>query len=220
MKDIESRVILLKDEELQQGFGDDKPYFSVKIADCDYPEILNVDSFPCYHHNRDLVVELAAKCEKIFPINPKPHYIIVPFEGVCRTNGQASHSHLYRDGESISYPYIVLWGKRTVPGLMTTYLVGHEITHNIESFICRKRGFEANTFKFREEYAKMRGVEANYNYGARRWHTNIGEIIANDGRICCFNIEPNFWPHDCEHPKNLLHVNQFWSDLMMEYSNS
>ena len=69
-----------------------------------------------------------------------------------------------------------------------------------------------------EEYARMRNIPLNQEYGGRKWHTNIGEIIANDFRIVVARIEDEFFPHDCMHPFKDKNVIEWWENAIKTYS--
>jgi len=103
---------------------------------------------------------------------------------------------------------------------MTRYLVAHEYGHCVDYWMNFKRGSKDEVVTdFDREYAALRGVEANSDYGALKWHRNIGELIANDFRICVCNVEPEFWPHPgFAHPHDLPHVNEFWEKCVDEFA--
>jgi len=184
-----------------------------------YP--VEVDPFPCYQHDVELVTEVAAKVESLFPMEWVPNYYVLGVEDLGRTNGHSNRHMIYSEGDDISpyEPYIVLSGKRIpLHPAMTRYLVAHEYGHLVHWYIERKRGFQDHGDEFAKEYAGVRGIEASFKYGARNWHSNIGELIANDFRICVCNIEPEFWPHEgFEHPDRLPEVKQFWIEQRMKF---
>lgn len=219
-KNLKDRIILLKDSDLCQGFDSKEPYFNLTISASKYSDTQYVDPFLCYTHNIELVSEIANICEKRFPIDIPPHYFILPLEFISRTNGFCSSLTQWNDSEipkkqAVNHPIIGLCGKRIcIHPAMTRYLVAHEYGHAVNNFICKKKEILDNEFD--ELYSKMRGIPYNNDYGARKWHTNIGEIIANDFRIAVCNIESEFWQHEVTHPKDDLKVNMFWSDIMME----
>jgi hypothetical protein len=215
---IEDRVKLVGDNELQFDFDDAGPRFSLKNALLRHPHTVRVDPFPCYSHNYGIVLEEAIKIERAFPLGSKPYYFILPYETTGRVNGWCTLETV--DYEKKTYvDVIVLSGKRIpLHPAMTRYLVAHEYGHAVDHFICKRKGYkDYGTTEFDKEYAKMRGIECVDTYGARKWHSNIGEIIANDFRICVGGVERDFWPHDVAHPDTLPKVHLFWSDLMLEF---
>lgn len=209
MSDIDSRIIKLNDEDLTWQF-DGSPYFKVKVTEgtkySDYNTFHNIDTFPCYSHDIELVKECATKAESIFNFNPKPIYIIMPFESTGRTNGQAEK---YNIGNDKYIPIVVLWGKR-IPIMpnMTNYLYHHELSHCVDYQACSQLKLEDSGLD--EEYAKWRGIKNSSKYGARNWHTQTGEIIANDIRVSLFGAEPQFWPHKCPHPDTKPEIKDYW----------
>ena len=222
MSNLESRVILLDPKDLNYPFSG-KPSFPIKPFGAEYTENLYIgDLFPCYTHNRDLVLECAARCEKIFPIGFPITWYILPFEDDSRTNGYATVTRLYnskKNKEAYQFsPYIVLWGKRiSIHPAMSRYLCYHECGHQLDNWICYCRGYKDGASDFDKEYAEMRGIECYAGYGGLKHHLNIGEIIANDARICVFGAEREFWAHECEHPDKLPHVHEFWYKMMLTY---
>lgn len=177
-----------------------------------------VDPFPCYPHDMDLVTRLAEEVEYFWPVEVPPAWYLVEFEEPSRTNGWAfSGEHYNRpdrhDGhEADLEPVIALLGKRIpIHPAMTRYLVGHEYGHVVDYFL--QRQLKLTEEKFHKEYAQMRGVENRTDYGGQRWHTNIGEIIANDFRVIITGLEKDFWPHPgVKHPLDSPIVVKFWKD--------
>ena len=224
--DIEDRVILLKPEDIQHSF-ESGPYYKIKPPGGSYENrIGGIDLFPCYTHSRELVIETARECEEKFPIGFPVTYYIVPFEGLSRCNGYAATSIKYDDDLKIGDrhpfgPFVVLWGKRIpIMPSKTRYLTAHEYGHQVDNWICYKKGLSEHddATAFDKEYAKRRWIECYTGYGGLRWHKNIGEIIANDFRICVAGVENDFWPHECAHPESLPDLNLYWYELMLNYS--
>ena len=184
---------------------------------------VKVDPFPCYAHNRDLVARTAEQVHSKFPIGILPAYYLLHFEATSRTNGHADRSWKYNEGKPRTYePYIVLSGKRIPPHpAMTRYLVAHEYGHVVQWWIEYKRDLKDEAVsEFDREYMKMR-PEAGTGYGGLKWHAEIGELIANDFRICVTGIEPEFWPHPgFEHPLKLDVVRGFWQRMVEEFAVS
>jgi hypothetical protein len=114
-------------------------------------------------------------------------------------------------------PLIIFSGKRIPihPG-MQRYLVAHEYGHVVDYNITYMRKKELNSMD--EEYAKMRRIEPDQKMGGRKWHTNIGEILVNDFRIICCDIEPEFWPHQVSHPNDTPEVKKYWEEIKTQYA--
>ncbi len=219
------RIILFEDSDVCWDFEGSDPCLMTLIGKKSYASRININPFPCYHHNFDLVYELVNKVEKIFPIGAKPTYYLLPFDTKGQTNGYADANHYYdenlKNGEQNPIdPYIILAGKRIcLHPEMTKYLCSHEYCHHIDYWInfCRGEKHESVT-RLDKEVAKLHQIEPNSAYGARKWHTNIGEILVNSIRISVFNIAPDFWPHPCIHPNDSLEIKNFWYEMMLKYS--
>ncbi len=217
---LKDRIILFKDSDLTYGFDDSGPSFYIRRPEVSYGTHIKLDSFPCYHHDINLVLEFAKKAEEAFPIDVLPYWYILPFEPLSRCNGEAGTNYGYDINDKREpYPHIILGGKRIPPMQnMTRYLCLHEYGHCVDNFICKKKKYtDTYPTQLDKEYAKMRGIECNDNYGNRKWHTNIGEIIANDFRICVGKVEKDFWPHDVKHPDLCPEVHDFWYKMMLEF---
>lgn len=190
-----------------------------------YANEIKVDPFPCYSHDLEYVTELVEKVEAAFPIGFQTAWYLLPCESGSRTNGYAQRDWVYKDGESREWdPLIVLSGKRIpIHPAMTRYLVAHEYGHVVQWWIEHQRDIkdEHPLTQFDREYAELRGIEPNGGYGGLRWHANIGELIANDFRICVAKAEVEFWPHPgFEHPKNLPAVKRFWKRMVREHAHA
>ncbi len=220
---LEDRIVELTPEDLIYPFHG-QPYFNIKPVGSKYNQTLRIeDTFPAYKVDKKLVLVELIKCEKRFPIGFPITYYILPFEIEGRTNGAAWRNSVYgetKNGESLEFsPYIVFSAKRipTMPS-MIRYLCSHEYSHQVDNWICYKKGIkEEDPTEFDKEYALLRGIDLNNKYGGGKWHTNIGEIIANDCRICVFNAEPEFWPHEVKHPNECPEVHEFWSKMLYYY---
>jgi hypothetical protein len=217
--DLNERIKLVTDNQFGWNWDDSNPTYYDKTPNSQWGTHTKFDPFPCYNHNPNLVTDIARKVEARFPIGFETYWFIFSYEPISRTNGQASLNTIrYADnGEKAEWDGVIhLYGKRIpLHPAMTRYLVAHEYGHIVDSWICRCRGLDGNGMD--EEYAKLRGLENNQGYGGRKWHTNIGEIIANDFRIAVCGIESEFWPHEIEHPDNVPVVNQFWYEMMLKY---
>lgn len=219
---LEKRIKLVKDKEFYWDWDGSNPTFSSKTPNSQWGGTAKFDPFPCYTHDKKLVIETVQKVEKFFPIKFDVFYFIYPHESLSRTNGQASTNTVtYADKEKGTKNtwdgVIELYGKRIPPHpAMTRYLCAHEYGHLVDTWICHQRGLEFNGMD--KEYAKMRGIRPNSNYGGRKWHTNIGEIIANDFRIAVCDIESEFWPHKVKHPKKCPQVSKFWEKMIRDFA--
>jgi hypothetical protein len=219
---LEERVKFITEDQCGWDWEGSNPSYNTVTPNCRYGSSTKFDPFPCYSHNKELVLKTAELVEKRFRVGFDVFYFIFPYEPVSRTNGQAhKNTTTYADNEKgvkESWEGVIeLHGKRIPPHpAMTRYLVAHEYGHIVDYWICRCRGLNHNGFD--EEYAKMRGIENNQKYGGRRWHSNIGEVIANDFRIAVCDVESEFWPHDVVHPKESKEVNEFWYKMMLEFS--
>jgi hypothetical protein len=98
---------------------------------------------------------------------------------------------------------------------MTRYLTAHEYGHIVEWWIEYQRNIDESQFD--REYMEMRPGSSR-DYGGRNWHRNVGELVANDFRICVTGIEPDFWPHaGFEHPLKLDVIRGFWARMREEF---
>lgn len=215
---LRDRVKLLQPSDLKWGF-DGKCSAHIPVTADKWENIYNVDPFPCYSHNLELVREIAALCEKRFPTKFPTVYGILPAEDESRTNGQASKEYTHYDRATEKSDYIgviTLFGKRIpLHPAMTRYLVAHEYGHIADYHLCFVRNLKDDGLD--EEYARVRGIEHNSKYGGGNWHTNIGEVIANDFRISVCGIEREFWPHPYPHPDEVPAVGEWWSEMMLKY---
>lgn len=218
---IEERIKFVKEEEMYWDWDTSQPSYYDKTPNSKHGGIYNkFDPFPCYTHNKDLIFKEVQKIESLFPIEFDTFYFIFPYECISRTNGQSYTNTIQYKTETKKHTWdgvIDLYGKRIpIHPSMTRYLVSHEYGHVIDNYICNCRDLDQDGMD--EEYAKMRGIECNKQYGGRKWHTNIGEIIVNDFRICIGNTEIEFWPHEVEHPLNCPNVIEFWKEMKEKYS--
>lgn len=216
-----NKVRLVKDTDMYWDWDGSNPSFLTKTPNSKHGGIhLKFDPFPCYHHNLDLVKSELDRIKNIFPIKFDIYYFIFQYECHSRTNGQAyTNTIKYKtEKQKPTWDGVVdLYGKRIpLHPAMTRYLTSHEMGHLIDQWICDQKDLPYNGLD--KDYAKLRKIKYSDNYGGRKWHTNIGEIIANDIRICLFNSEVEFWPHDCEHPLKNQKIIDFWKEMKEKYS--
>jgi hypothetical protein len=210
---IEERVISLAPADLEWPFeGSGTPRFYTRKRQ-NFTRDIPVDPFPAYAHSPELVCETAAAVEASFPLESKPDYYLLPFESTHRTNGWSLEDQVYESDSRKPKQYesnIILSGKRIPihPG-MTRYLVAHEYGHLVDWAIARR--LKMSDGAFRQMYRETFRPDASVSYGGGRWHANIGELIANDFRICVARVEPEFWPHPgFDHPHLRPAVRDFW----------
>lgn len=214
-------IKIIKNRDLQWDFQNKDPYFRLYNH-----RVVYVDPFPCYRHNLELTSGLIQEVESKFYLQDNITYFLSEFEAISRTNATAYSDLIHEPGSSkiVGVNLAVSFsGKRTcIHPCMTKYLCSHEYGHLVQYFIEWKSGISADYKRrdeFEIEYAKMRNIEFNNEYGGRKWHSNTGEIIANDFRICITGMESEYYPHDCTHPLLEKKVQDFWSSMKKEYSN-
>lgn len=169
-----------------------------------------IDPFPCYHHDLDLIRECLTRIESRVALEIPPHSVyVLGYDTETRTNGWASSGH---SQGSLAAGSITLAGKRIpLHPAMTRYLVAHEYGHHADYDICY-RLYEKVTNAFDEEYAKLRKLPTGWErYGGGHWHTNVGELIANDFRILIAEAEIEFWPHPgMPRPEEVKGLKKWW----------
>lgn len=209
---------MLRHEDATWPF-EGKPCLNVALPGSRWEKVHNLDPFPCYSHDAALVAHVAALCEARFPTKFPTVYAILPFEQESRSNGWATKESFDYDSKTELWSFfgiILLSGKRIpLHPAMTRYLVAHEYGHIADYHLCHARGLQDNGLE--KEYAEMRGIPHDDRYGGQRWHTNTGEVIANDFRIAVCGMEREFWPHPFPHPDEVPAVAQWWSDMMLKY---
>lgn len=217
-----SRIHYFKHTDLTWQFESDaKPFIFIKTKP--WGQSVNFDPFPCYFHDKHLVESQIKRNEEIVSVPFKPDYFVFPFECGSRTNGCACRNPNYRkeedNKEAAMYPYILLYGKRIpIHPAMTRYLVAHEYGHVIHYNLEEAMKIKDGDDDFEKFYAKeIREIEYNKKYGALNWHSNIGEIIAEDIRAGILQVEREFWPHDVCPPWDSKKVMDFWCETNEKY---
>lgn len=183
--------------------------------------IQEVDPFPSYAHDVDVVVETVELVECAFPL-PEPYapdYFVLPFDTSARTNGWTDQSFEYvrerAEGELPRWAgAIVLAGKRIPPHpAVTRYLVAHEYGHVVHYFMAMVAGDNDAGDRHYREYAKLRGFRSAKHYGGGTWHRRVSEVFANDFRILVAGVEAEYWPHlGVPRPENVADLVEWWSD--------
>lgn len=216
MRDLKERLHRITDAELSWPFGQE-PSFTIKGPKSSYGHQVKIDPFPCYGHDMVLVEEIAEQVEACFPMDVEIDYFVAEFEAMDRCNGFAQRDYDY-SGNKEPYPWepmVCLSGKRIpLHPAMTRYLVPHEVGHIAQWWIEKLRGLKDD--ELRKQYQQLR-PETNFGYGGRKWHANVGELIANDFRILVCGLETEFWPHPgFARPDEVLAVVEFWEKAVAE----
>lgn len=198
-----------KHEDLQWSFNSKDPFVYIRTEP--WNETVYVDPFPCHTHNSELVAEEVKHIANICKL-PQYKVYILPYEDIGRCNGHATENLDYEKGtgKSAPYPHVVLYGKRIpIMQSMTRYLVAHEFGHVVHYYLAHKMGKTRD--EFTQFYAEnIRKIEVCKDYGYK-WPLNTGEVIANDIRICLFNRELEFWPHQVPFPSETIY--KYWKSI-------
>lgn len=178
-----------------------------------------VDPFPAYAHDAALVRRTLRLVEAAVSVKFKPTIYLLHFDTPARTNGWAYRDWDYsRNSEDKRWEgHIVLAAKRIPPHpAVTRYVVAHEYGHHVEWEVERRKGYPGDGNLVRDEYAELRGLDPDVGsrYGGGKWHSNTGEVLANDFRILVAGIEPEYWPHDCPRPQKLKRLERWWSEAL------
>lgn len=218
MKDgFNMRTIHLTEKDLIWPF-DGEPYFKTQLAKTEYQEKINIQAFPCYSFDLKLVNHVAEYVENCFSIGFPCDYYVLDYDVIEGVNGYASRVSEWNDGKEVAFePYIVLAGKKTpIHPAMQRYLIGHERGHVINYWLSLKMGMTDEEFD--KHYADIREIDYSFEYGGKKWHTNTGEIMANDFRVLVCGLETDFWPHDAVHPFKCESVIKFWGEMKEKYA--
>lgn len=220
MRPISDRIRLVGPDDLTWDFDGSGPSFETRGPSSAYGRTHRVDPFPCYAHDLALVGRTVSAVEQKFPIGADVQYFLTQFETVGRTNGFQTDSAVYdpKTHKQVGFDaFVVLVGKRIPPHpAMTRYLVAHEYGHVAQKWLEQLRGIDSSsgTTDLDEEYARLRRGSNNL-YGSLRWHSNVGELFANDFRILVCGVETEFWPHEgFSRPEETDEVRDFWSEAV------
>lgn len=185
-----------------------------------------VDPWPAYHHDMDVVRETVELVEEAWPL-PRPFspkYFVLGFEAPNRANAATNRNFDYYSAKAETikeegglpewFPYILFYGKRTpIHPAVTRYLVSHEYGHVVDYYIERMLGYEPDQNHLDKIYAEKRNLKGGNKYGAKNWHSETGEIIANDFRVLMTGIETEFWPHDVPRPIEGTELHKWWISM-------
>jgi hypothetical protein len=190
------------------------------LATAGHTATVYIDPFPCYTHDLKLVAAEVEYVESLIKLPLPPHYFILPFESISRTNGWHDPNNYSiqdekGDWKSEPRPYIIFAGKRIpIMESVTRYLVSHEVGHSVHANLAHKLGMSYRDFA--QMYAKdVRKIEYSSEYGGLKWHSNTNEILCNDIRIGIFEREVEFWPHGVERPSH--EVVNWWREKIKEH---
>lgn len=191
-------IIVVDSQDIHWPFSSSVPV--VHVGGGRYPHQEQVDPFPAYGHDPDLVRDVLDQVEALWPLpeRHRPDLFILPYESTSRTNGWTSYDYDYdaeveEGGERPWKSWIALSAKRIPPHpAMTRYLVAHEYGHVVHRQIKALRGVKEHLEL--EDYAEIRGMSTK-KYGGGTWHSSLIEVFANDFRLCITGIEGEFWPH-------------------------
>jgi len=207
----------------EHGFDDQGFHYTISHAGS-WPRQTTVDAAPAYPHDEQLARAELAHLQRVAPL-PFPLAIyLLSHEARSRTNAHYDDGYS-REGEQIEiagvkrYPpigCIVLSAKRIpIHPAMTRYLVSHEYGHGVMYHLARLRGIDDS--KLLTAYVDECRPDTKRTYGCGRWHSNVGELFANDFRILVAEREREFWPHPgFARPDENLAVVGFWTQALKE----
>lgn len=204
-----------------------------------------IQPFPCYAHNKEVLQETIELLETYFRI-PKPFapdWFVLEYDGISQVNGSTNRRFDYyspradklknkrdarkeRGEEPIPEEmtewnsFIILYGKRTpIHPAMTRFVAAHEYGHAVDYYIERMMNLEPEKNLLDAEYAEVRGIKNDQNYGGARWDTNIGEIIADDFRIMVADMQVEHWPHRGRKPWQIPELHDWWDDKVKRFGS-
>lgn len=187
--------------DLQWDFADKNPRIVLNGWN-----VTKIDPFPCYSHDEKLVRSYIDN----LPFNIPTTWIVSDYDSVHGTNGFADRR--YQDIDNDIY-YVFLGGKKTpIHYAITKYLIGHEYGHIVEFYITKKLKIK-NREEFLKRYAEVRQIPFSMEYGALNWHTNTGEVFANDFRHQMTGLEIGYWPHTFDRIPFNSKIYHWWQSL-------
>jgi len=226
MEEDSPRVVRLGPDDVVWPFEGKPKYFTRPLSKVGaWPTGIDIDPTPAYAHDFQLVRINASEMEFKWPIDRLLSWYILDREVTTRTNGHASRHHIYEgtnrsEGMADWEAWIVFSGKRIPPmPAMTNYLCAHEYGHIVQWDIEHRSGMkDAVTTELDKQYMSLR-PRSNNDYGAGRWHSNVGELFANDWRILVAGVEKDFWPHPgFPRPDQCEPVQRFWEKTVADFA--
>jgi hypothetical protein len=224
MNDLEDRIFEVGHDAVRWSFSRG-PYVVLPTGGS-WPRTEDVDPFPCYSHDRGLVLETAEVIEATFPLPPerRPRYVLLGFDTSSRVNGWTSYAEDHdaeedENGRSPWRPYIAFAGKRIPPHPgMTRYLVAHEYAHCLHLYLEWLAGHSLGSDKLYPAYDEMRGLKPPDSYGGGTWHASTSEVFANDFRILLAQVELEYWPHPgIPRPEEIPAVADWWAQALSSH---
>ena len=167
------------------GFDDKGPAYYPTHAGT-WARAEHVDPAPAYSHDAGLVRQELAHLRTVAPLTFPLAVVLLSHEVTSRTNGHYCDDRAYTKDGRVEFPVgiIVLSGKRIpIHPAMTRYLVAHEYGHGVEYHLARLR--KVKDRQILEQYVERVRPDAERGYGCGKWHSNVGELFANDFRIPC-----------------------------------
>lgn len=187
------------------------------IRDDGYYPTTDVDPFPAYPHDIELVRTTLHRVMEIWPAESDLVVSVADREEPERSNAHSTYETYYEDEEFTGYTgHIFFSGKRIPPHpAMTRHLVGHEYGHNVEWWL-ERRNPECKTGCgcVIKDYAKVRGFDLGVHRGnGGRWHNSLSEIFACDFRILMCGLEAEYWPHgNIARPEDVPDLLDWWTN--------
>lgn len=185
-------------EDLHWSFDGGQPSYCLSFEGT-YARSHNVDPTPGYRHDFNLVEEELKHLQHVAPLPMSLAIFILGHEVVGRTNAFHCDEAAYSRDDDTRTPVsiIVMSGKRIpIHPAMTRYLVAHEYGHAVEAHLARQRKDGVGKYRaILEDYVREVRPDGLRSYGPGKWHSNVGELFANDFRILIAKREVEFWPH-------------------------
>jgi hypothetical protein len=209
-------VIELTPDDVVWPFGSD-PF--VRIGKSHWPHTTRIDPFPCYSHDVGIVRRCVKSLNTFWHLPFDLTYYLMPFDTNHGTNGwfQIDTDHL-EDKTKKHFGSVTLAGKRIpIHPAMTRYLCFHEFGHAVEEAIALSRGLSVGCDAIQPEYAEVRGLTPQKEYGGDNWHKNVCEVLACDFRILIAAAEPEFWPHPgIPRPEEVPAIKVWWANELVK----
>lgn len=178
-----------------------------------YQREVLVDPAPCYPHSVELVEKELWHLQKVAPLPLPMAIFLLCHEELGRTNAWCENACYWdKDNNAHAVAIITVNGKRIPPHpAMTRYLIAHEYGHAVNNYLVKHMGVTDSAFD--TTYIESFRPKASTAYGCGKWHSNVGELIANDFRILVAKRELEFWPHEgFDRPENVRGLTKFWEE--------